>query len=256
MRKIKRVFLLAHCDDEIFLLPLLLENNSENTLIFFTTMQTVDKSLGALDVRRAEALRANNFMNKFHQVKTLFLDSEVFDGNIFRDFSKLDFDRLVHMIYLEKPDELITLSYEAGHQDHDSVEIITRILANKFNYRMRSFSGYRAARFLPNLFTVLKPFNKFQKIHFERILSTWVCLRLMIIYRSQIRTWIGLAPALLLKYAFMPYWEGRNSISLEPEQITNCFYANRGRAEQKEVVLSHKKFVEDFFSGQEWRPGV
>jgi len=67
----------------------------------------------------------------------------------------------------------------------------------------------------------------------------------MSIYKSQIRSWIGLGPALLLRYSFAPFSEGKKLTSLEPGVIGNCFYENRGRAVQRDVLSAHQKFVKN-----------
>ena len=242
----KRVFIFAHCDDELFCLPLLLDKNSESTLIFLTTIDRSDISNSVDDVRQREALRANIYLNKFGTFRTLFYNKDIFDGTIHSDFDLASFKELTRIVLAENPDELITLCFEAGHQDHDSVNLITRILSKNNKITIRCFSGYRASPKSPKLFLVLKPMVPIGKISFNRFLSIVISIRLMLIYRSQAKTWLGLAPTLLLKYAFSPCREGSSASSTYPEHISNCFYENRGRALQSGVLLAHQKFLADF----------
>jgi LmbE family N-acetylglucosaminyl deacetylase len=241
--KTKRVYILAHCDDELFCLPLLLEKNSENTLIYLSTLAKSQVVTSELNVRKHEALRANRFLSKSTTIKTLFYGEEIYDGTIHCDFEEVDFHELTRIVLKEKPDELVTLSYEAGHQDHDSAYLITRIISENQQLKLRCFSGYRASELSSSFFSVLKPVSAFKKISFNRVRTFLTAVQLMIIYKSQLKTWVGLAPFLLFKYMFFPFWESRYETSLEPKQIKDCFYENRDRAIQSEVIKSHKKFV-------------
>ena len=248
MIKTKRVFIFAHCDDELFCLPLLLDNQVESTVIFLTTLKREQRTDAEVNIRQQEALRANRFLSKFGNIKTLFLSGAIFDGTIHADFDSGKFDELTQIVLDEEPSELVTLSYEAGHQDHDSVELITRILSKNHSIKLRRFSGYRASAISPRLFSVLKPIDPIEKIPFNRILSVLATIRLMLIYKSQSKAWIGLAPSLLSKFSFSSFREERGSSSLDPEKKTNCFYQNRGRALQSEVLSAHQKFVRNFVS--------
>jgi LmbE family N-acetylglucosaminyl deacetylase len=252
--KIKRVFIFAHCDDELFCLPLLLEKNSQSTIIFLSTLKEGEISLTKSNTRQLEALRANQFLRKFADVKVLFLKGDILDGTIHDDFDATSFNQLTRIILDEKPSELVTLSYEAGHQDHDSAELITRILSENHKLKMRCFSGYRASAISPRFFLVLKPADPIGKISFNRILVTFVLWRLIIIYRSQAKTWLGLAPALILKYAFLSVREDNKSKSMNLDQIQSCFYQSRGRAIQREVLIAHQKFLQDFVQKDDNHP--
>lgn len=244
--KIKRVFIFAHCDDELFCLPLLLEKNSENTLIFLTTQSKDDVKSSEVNIRSKEALRANSVLSEIANTKTVFYGEGIYDGTIHADFSADNFRNLTRIVLKEKPDELVTLSYEAGHQDHDSTHLITRLISENEGIRFRCFSGYRALKLVPRLFSVLKPAAPLERIAFNRPLITLSAIRLMMIYKSQSKTWIGLAPGLLFKYAFFTYWESKCEESLPFQRLRNTFYETRGRAKQSDVLKSHQRFAADF----------
>ncbi len=213
-----------------------------------TTLNKNDQFKTIHDVRRIEALQANRYLNKIREVNTIIYDQKVFDGSIHSEFTLANFQELTQIVIDEEPDELITLCFEAGHQDHDSVELITRIISKNHNLKMRCFSSYRASAISPRLFSVLKPIAPKEKISFNRFFLVLVSLRLMFIYKSQIKTWLGLGPALLFKYSFMSFRESEKSPSMYPEIIPHCFYETRGRASQREVFTSHQKFVSNFLS--------
>lgn len=195
-----------------------------------------------------EALHANRYLNRIRKVHTLFYDREVFDGSIHTDFTLANFKELTQIVINEEPDELVTLCFEAGHQDHDSVELITRIISHNQNLKMRCFSAYRASEISPKLFSVLKPIAPKEKISFNRFFLVLVSIRMILIYKSQIKTWLGLAPALLFKYSFMSFRESGKSPATYLKIIPNSFYDKRGRASQREVFAAHQKFVSNFLS--------
>lgn len=246
MIKTRRVFIFAHCDDELFCLPLLLEKNSENILIFLTTLDKNGLDSSKVNIRLEEASKANKFLSKFTNIKTIFYNEEIYDGTIHSDFYAHHFDQLTRFVLEEKPDELVTLSYEAGHQDHDSTHLISRLIADNEQLRLRCFSGYRASTLLPRLFSVLKPTSATEKIVFNRILISITAVRLMTIYKSQAKTWIGLGPVLLFKYTLFPFWEATCETLLGTQYIRDCFYESRGRAKQHEVITSHQRFIAQF----------
>ena len=246
MIKTRRVFIFAHCDDELFCLPLLLEKNSVNTIVFLTTLDKNNAEPSKVNIRMQEALKANKFLSKATTIKTIFYNEGIYDGTIHTDFYRNHFKQLTRFVLDEKPDELVTLSYEAGHQDHDSAYLITRLISENEQLKLRCFSGYRASTLFPRLFTVLRPISFSNKIDFNRILITLIAVRLMIIYRSQAKTWIGLAPVLLIKYILFPFWEAKCETPLGYQSIRDCFYENRGRAKQHEVMKSHQRFITQF----------
>lgn len=248
MKKIKRVFIFAHCDDELFCLPLLLEKESDNVLVYLTTLNKSQTVEHQQNVRQLEALKAFRYLNKLIPVKTHFYGSEIYDGFIHDSFDEVDFTELTRLVLDEKPDELITLSYEAGHQDHDSVYFITRLISENNRIIFRCFSGYRASGLSPKSFSVLKPFSTSGTLAFNRISVVLTALRLMMIYKSQVKTWFGLAPALLFKYSFFPFRETKYENLLKTQHIEKCFYEIRGRAKQHDVMNSHQKFISQFNS--------
>jgi hypothetical protein len=237
---IKRIFLLSHCDDEIFLLPFLLNPDAESTLIFFTTRKGFDKEL---DLRKSEAVLANHFLNRFQNVKTIFLTPELHDGLIHEEFNIDNFQFLEQIIVQEKPEEVVTLAFEGGHQDHDSVEVIARILCEKHRVKLVCCPAYRSAKFSRKLFTVMHSDLVSQRVRISRLRTLAVAAKIMLIYRSQIKTWVGLAPFILLKYAIFPFRVYQVNPILEVRRLDRCFYELRNRAVQSEVLSSLRGFT-------------
>ncbi len=244
MRKIKRLFLLAHCDDEIFLLPFLLDSDAESTVVFFSTRHVTNDFK---NVRKAEAISANHFFNRFQKLETVFLEPEVRDGVIYTDFSIENLNFLGEVIDRVKPDELITLNYEGGHQDHDAVEVISRILSNTKGLKMITCPAYSSVAFSQKVFIVMKSEKRQEKIEVKRLSNLYVAFRIMAIYKSQYKTWVGLAPFIVMKYAFSTFRVSRVNSFSEPKPLDRCFYESRNRAAQSEVLTHLQKIIS--FSG-------
>ena len=238
--RIKRIFLLSHCDDEIFLLPFLLNPEAESTLIFFTTRKSFNEEL---DLRKSEAVFANHFLNRFQSVNTIFLAPELHDGLIHEEFNINHFQFLEQIIVHEKPDEVVTLAFEGGHQDHDSVEVIARILCERHGVKMVCCPAYRSAKFSRKLFTVMNSDLVSQKARVRRFLTLAVAVKIMLIYRSQLKTWVGLAPFILFKYAIYPFHFYQANSTIEVRRLDRCFYESRNRAVQSEVLSNLRSFA-------------
>lgn len=241
MKKIRRLFLLSHCDDEIFLLPFLLDSNAESTVVFFSTRQVTN---GPESIRKIEATEANRLLNQFQKLETVFLEPEVRDGKIFQDFGPENYQYLEELIDRVKPDELVALAYEGGHQDHDAVEVISKHLCANKNLEMVTCPAYCSSIFSKNLFRVMKSEKRQENFTVNRLLNVWVALRIILIYKSQFKTWIGLAPFILINYAFSTFWITRVTSFSEPKELGRCFYEFRDRATQREV-LEHFRRIRD-----------
>lgn len=246
MKKIKRLFLLSHCDDEIFLLPFLLDSNSESVVCFFSTRHFLD---GSKNIRQLEANKVRTYLNYYQQVHFVFMEPELSDGHIYRDFSKLNFDFIGRIIKEFEPDELLTLAFEGGHQDHDTVEFISRVLSKNYHLQLISCPAYSSASNSEKFFRVMKTDLPTEKIHIRRLRVIWAAVRIMTIYRSQFKSWLGLAPLILLRYSFYSFRVIRVELSMEIERFSRCFYESRKRASQEEV-MTRLRLIFSYFGTQ------
>lgn len=238
--KTKRLLLLSHCDDEIFLLPFLLDSDIESTVVFFSTRQIINDFK---NVRKTEAMSANQFFNRFQKLETVFLEPEVRDGLIHLDFSSDHLRFLTEVIDRVKPDELITLNYEGGHQDHDTVEVIAGILSSAKGIKMITSPAYSSVIFTRKFFKVMKSEERQEKIKVKRLRNLYVAFRIILIYKSQYKTWVGLAPFIVMNYAFFSFWVNRVDFISEPKLLDRCFYEFRDRAAQGEVLVHLKRII-------------
>jgi LmbE family N-acetylglucosaminyl deacetylase len=242
MEKTKRLILLSHCDDEIYLLPFLLDKNAESTVCFFTTRSIKSNSK---NIRRQEAVQASSFLNSFQKLEAIHLEPEIFDGRIYKDFSQTNFDFLSQIIERVNPDELLTLAFEGGHHDHDAVEVISRALCNTFRRKLITCPAYSSSKISRNLFRVMKVEGPTETIATRRILNIYAAIRLMLIYRSQLKTWIGLSPFIIIRYAFFSYRIIQVDLSFELKRVKGCLYEKRNRAVQDEVLAELNQLMLD-----------
>jgi hypothetical protein len=240
--KIERLFLLSHCDDEVFLIPFFLQPDTENTVVFFSTQPNFD---GNERVRMNEAISVNRFLNRFQKLETVFLIPEVRDGKIHEDFNVSQLSFLEEVIHRVKPDEIVTLAYEGGHQDHDTVELVSNILSQAHKIKLKTCPAYSSVRFSRNFFSVMKAEDPRERVRIKRLLNLWVALRIIFIYKSQFKTWVGLAPFILIRYAFSSFWVTPVGSPSGPKLVDRCFYEFRGRADQDDV-LSHLNRISSF----------
>ena len=96
--------------------------------------------------------------------------------------------------------------------------------------------AYSSVIFTQKFFKVMKPEKRQEKIKFRRFHNLYVAFRIILIYKSQFKTWVGLAPFILLNYAFSSFWVNHVDRFSEPKLLDRCFYEFRGRAAQGEVL--------------------
>lgn len=96
-------------------------------------------------------------------------------------------------------DEVCTLAWEGGHQDHDAAHIIALTFAQRRGLPCREVGLYNGHRSPRTLFRVMHPVGDGwtkRRISLRDGLRT---LMLLPVYRSQRKTWLGLFPETFLK---------------------------------------------------------
>jgi LmbE family N-acetylglucosaminyl deacetylase len=239
MGKSKRLFILAHPDDEIMALPIILDRNYINFFIYLT--------LDSKDSRYGEAKRAVQFLNK-NRFNSELIDnfSPSLDGFTYMNLSRTSVDRISKSTEFIQPDEIVSTHYEGGHQDHDTAFIISFIIAKNANLPFLSFSTYRKSKnFLP-FFNTMTSLENSHQAKFHALKTVYVALRMMLIYKSQWKTWIGLGPFVLLKYAKGTSDSQKYTSSLKDITFDKALYESRNRAELKAVAKNHSRLLESF----------
>ena len=98
-------------------------------------------------------------------------------------------------------DEIVTLAWEGGHVDHDAVHLIAAVFARRRGIRCLEMPLYNGERMRGPFFRVFNPVGDdwtsrtlSRREHIANVL-------LARFYKSQRRSWLGLAPLMLLTRA-------------------------------------------------------
>lgn len=231
-----KVFILAHQDDEVFLLPHIM--NCEKKLIIYLTNGVSVKSTSLdLDNRTAEARNVfDKYLTQLNSIANWWgLENSVSEGELHKFVSLENLASIEGVIKNqgELVTQILTTTFEGAHQDHDSAAVISRKLGKIFSVETIEVSTYPQWFSKFYSFKVLSPRYPSMSFTFDRIKTMGLALRLMASYKSQRATWIGLGPATLGTYAFRKYQASNpQPIGL----LSPCFYEFRGRARQSEVL--------------------
>ena len=231
-----KVFILAHQDDEVFLLPHIL-NSEKKLFIYLTNGVSVKSTSLKLDNRTAEARNVfDKYLTQLNSIANWWgLENSVSEGELHKFVSLENLASIEGVIKNqgELVTQILTTTFEGAHQDHDSAAVISRKLGKIFSVETIEVSTYPQWFSKFYSFKVLSPRYPSTSFTFDRIKTMRLALRLMTSYKSQRATWIGLGPATLGTYAFRKYQASNpQPIGL----LSPCFYEFRGRARQSEVL--------------------
>lgn len=201
----KALYLLAHPDDEVFILPRLrLDIHSGETIacIFLTDGGAGKTSVAA---RTRDAYRALGSLGlATGRIVCLGAAHGLPDCGLHRHL-----DRALQLLQdctagFPDCDIIYTPAWEGGHADHDAVHLLALVLAGKLPGRPRvlQFPLYRAAGRPPGAFRVMSPLPGNGLVHAHRLtiqegLASIAYIRY---YRLQWRSWLGLLPGIMLHY--------------------------------------------------------
>lgn len=200
------LFFCAHQDDEFFaakFIQLQVAAGNKLKVIYTTNGKFANHNI---ETRRQEALSA---LSKIGVSKSdvIFLGHflNVNDGEVYRRLD-LIFQTLLdqHDFLISDVENIYVTAYEGGHHDHDATYILASALAIKCakNVKINEFFLYNAIRVPAPFFRVMDP-GVCNNIH--KISLSWseifLSLTMILSYRSQWKTFIGLLPQIL--YAFI-----------------------------------------------------
>jgi hypothetical protein len=163
-----------------------------------------------------------------------------------KEFSKSDINRVNDFIGQgSKPCVFVSPILEGGHQDHDAAFIITENLRRTWEVEHYAFPLYSSSRFPFPFFRTMKKSAgsiSFHQNFTSRRSLVRSALKMVKIYRSQKKTWVGLTVPLLLHYAF-----GNPTFCINPprsiEDIKKFLYESRGNETRDALTLFQKEFL-------------
>lgn len=232
-----RVILLAHMDDELFLLPFI-NDEVPKLLIYLTSGVSRAVNSKKIERRLSESqVIFERYLSPKNSKVLWYGNSSLQPENELHKFtSPADIDSL--QLEIEKSrqhvSELITTTFEGAHHDHDSAAFIAREVGKRLKLIPIEVSTYPMKYKNVYSFQVISPHSpQALSIEFNRKHILVLALKLILAYKTQWKTWIGLGGQLIFNYAFKSF-----KVAL-PAPIgiqTRCFYEFRGRAKQTEVI--------------------
>jgi LmbE family N-acetylglucosaminyl deacetylase len=100
---------------------------------------------------------------------------------------------------IERVDEVYTLAWEGGHQDHDAAHLVALAFAQRRGipcHEMPLYNGYRTPH---SYFRVMQPLGDGWTTRRVSLADGLRVVALLRLYRSQRKTWLGLLPETFFK---------------------------------------------------------
>jgi LmbE family N-acetylglucosaminyl deacetylase len=201
------LFLLAHQDDEVFVAPRILYERRRGADIRVIYLTTGAPNLRQTQIRNEESRVALQQLSvgKEH---IFFLGSEfnIPDGRLVNKLEKC-FATLINAVEGESYDEIYAPAWEGGHQDHDASFLIGLALAQRLGIEANfwQFYLYNGHNTRGRFFRVFHPLSTGLERR-ERALDLAEALtvaRSILAFKSQKKTWFGLAPQTLFHFLFV-----------------------------------------------------
>jgi LmbE family N-acetylglucosaminyl deacetylase len=237
-----RLFILAHPDDEMLCLPLLLDvksNDYQKTYLLYLTLNNAPL------LRRKEMFQAVNYLQGvFHNLHLIESEIGFNDGFAWREVQLTHIAGLIDHLVPYQVSTICTFAYEGGHQDHDLANVIARLLKEGLGVKLEEFSGYRLGSGFPFLH-VLNPIVKGNSLDFNRSVAIKMFLRLMAIHKSQYQTWIVLGPLIIWKLLFRNIFTSQSKGLRVAEDDSRYLYQLRRKAIRLKVEESFRELRRD-----------
>ena len=203
----KILFLLAHQDDEVFIVPRILYELSRGALPFFVYL-TNGMAAGEIGNERDKESRACLMRLGVAEELIIFLgtESRIPDGHLVNHLEQC-FLSLLEKTKRHTFDDIYTPAWEGGHQDHDAAFLIGLALARRLRLQdnLWQFYLYNGFKTRGRLFRVFHPLpntreRRQRQLTLSEGLST---VRSIFTFRTQRRTWLGLFPQILIHLIFL-----------------------------------------------------
>ena len=200
------LFLFAHQDDEVAVYSVITRSLREEMRPIFLYFTSGNFQGQDGEVRCAETIAAlHEFGVDRSQIYFIGNAQNVSDGelHLHLDLALSEALRIVHSLQAEVV-ALYCPAWEGGHQDHDAVNLLTRILARKLALQDAAWQApFYHGQGLPGiLFKVLSPLvdnGPVRKLPIpvgDRLRYVQLCS----MYKSQAKSWLGLLPFIVIDY--------------------------------------------------------
>lgn len=214
------LYLLAHADDDLFVRPLLQSDitNVRHHIIYLTA--PID-DLELTAARQAEARAAQEEVGTY-SMEFLGVDNGFADGRLYEMVEEALCSLRQRCAEIGPVSRLVTHAWEGGHQDHDACHLIAKSLASELGVLEASLAvPYYRASLVPLVpFSVMTPLSANGPLHplphgLRPALSILFGIRH---YPSQIKTFIGLGPGMVLSLIFGRFRAQKLAASCSPQR--------------------------------------
>ena len=246
----KSIFFLAHYDDEFGIYEDIRIHIAQKIPLHIMYLTSSNFNEGSNKIRENESLSVLKKLGvKRNQVsfvgKELSIPDLALKENLINAFIKCK-------LLIKKMGNVKTIyspAYEGGHPDHDVLNFLCSkfILTSQLKIEGWQFPLYCGPGLIGPLFYLFKPLKKNGKVKIKKIklVNIRLFLKLVFIYKSQIKTFLGLYPFYLIHMIFK-----RNAITqkINPNKIYNkphagkLLYERRKMDEFKKLKLKMNKF--------------
>jgi len=190
------VYILAHFDDELGVLPLMMARQKQGCAQKFIYVATYQDDVFEVRKRETETMLCAHGWAK-EDVFTL--KTKVMDGSLYEHPLEIYEDLATLLQTLGPIEGLTTTAWEGGHHDHDVCATLTVCLGRALGVETQQFSLYNGKNLPWRLFRGAWPLEEGGPRRTIKLgLQDWLrVLSAVRFYPSQWRTWIGLWPAMV-----------------------------------------------------------
>lgn len=203
----KTLIVLPHLDDEFALAPLIKKINKVSKKNLFIIYCAERNQSNILNKKRRDESKKSLKILGCDIDKILYINDffEVNDLKLHEASPKV-YNFLLNFLRLKNINQVITLNFEGGHPDHDSLSLIVNQISIR-NKNISSFyvPAYNSRRFLIFPVSVFRPLKSQIKYFYSEIYGLFVWFDSLLIalqYKSERTAFIKLAPFIILKAIF------------------------------------------------------
>ena len=235
------IIILPHLDDEFALVPLIksiTRTNSNNLKVLYCAERIFDSDKRKRE-RRLESSIALSLLGCQKENITYLNDSfEVNDLQLSASAENI-YNFIENLYFNEKFDNLITLSFEGGHPDHDALALIVDKFTKAYNVESTYVPSYNYRKTLLIPVSVFRPLksqtNYFISESFD--IFCWAdCLKIAWVYKTERKAFIKLLPFILFKYFFSKKMYYSNVINIESVEWEKSLSKKRYKIEKKVIL--------------------
>ena len=218
------LFILAHADDEVAFAPIIDRLVGERRPVRLVYL-TDGGSGGRSAVRNAETVRALASLGvEESDLRFVGHEAGIADGQLYQNLPGALEAVEAWCGSLKSIARIYTLAWEGGHPDHDAAHVVAIAFAATRGLveRVLQVPFYRASdRWPPPLFTVSSPLPANGPLVSLPLSPSerWLPVKLIRFYRSQWRSFAGLAPAML--------WHALSCRTIDMQPVTRRRLAER-----------------------------